>query len=225
MAAVTVVSEAERESVVAIGVDAAKVHVVPNGADGADLDRPRTVATPPRLIYPGAITYAPNLEAVVWCLKQVMPRVREARPDVQLWVTGDTGDLPLDRMPNRDMVRFTGRLPDVKDAISGAAVTVVPLLVGGGTRLKVLESMALGTPVVSTRRGVDGLAVEDGSHVLLGDTAEAFSAQVLRVLDDPELAARLSFEGRAPHPRGLHVAGDWPAAAGRRGRRERRGPR
>ncbi len=197
MAAVTVVSEAERESVVAIGVDAAKVHVVPNGADGADLDRPRTVATPPRLIYPGAITYAPNLEAVVWCLKQVMPRVREVRPDVELWVTGDTGDLPLDRMPNRDMVRFTGRLPDVKDAISGAAATVVPLLVGGGTRLKVLESMALGTPVVSTRRGVDGLAVEDGSHVLLGDTAEAFSAQVVRVLDDPELAARLSFEGRA----------------------------
>ena len=223
MAAVTVVSEAERESVVAIGVDAAKVHVVPNGADGADLDRPRTVATPPRLIYPGAITYAPNLEAVVWCLKQVMPRVREVRPDVELWVTGDTGDLPLDRMPNRDMVRFTGRLPDVKDAISGAAATVVPLLVGGGTRLKVLESMALGTPVVSTRRGVDGLAVEDGSHVLLGDTAEAFSAQVVRVLDDPELAARLSVEGRAR----IRADYTWQAIGqrllARRGRRERRG--
>jgi glycosyltransferase involved in cell wall biosynthesis len=197
MAAVTVVSDAERKAMIATGVDAATVHVVPNGADGHDLARPRAVAAPPRLIYPGAIAYAPNLEAVVWCLNQVMPRVRAGRPDVQLWVTGDTGDLPLDRMPNRDLVLFTGRLPDVKDAISGSAATVVPLQVGGGTRLKVLESLALGTPVVSTTCGVDGLDVVDGTHVLLGDTAEAFSAQVLRVLDDPALAARLSNAGRA----------------------------
>ena len=197
MAAVTVVSEAERASLVASGVDAAKVHVVPNGADGADLERPRAVATPARLIYPGAITYAPNLEAVVWCLNQVMPRVRAVRPDVQLWVTGDTGDLPLDRMPHRDSVRFTGRLPDVKEAISGSTATVVPLQVGGGTRLKVLESLALGTPVVSTAKGVEGLDVVDGTHVLLGDTPETFSAQVLRVLDDQALAESLSAAGRA----------------------------
>ena len=197
MAAVTVASDAERESVVALGVDTARVHVVPNGADGADLDRPRAVEAPPRLIYPGAITYAPNLEAVVWCLNQVMPRVRAVRPDVQLWVTGDTGDLALDRMPNRDSVHFTGRLPDVKAAIGGSAVTVVPLQVGGGTRLKVLESLALGTPIVSTTLGADGLDVADGRHLLLADTPEAFANQVLRVLDDPTLAAQLSANGRA----------------------------
>jgi glycosyltransferase involved in cell wall biosynthesis len=196
MAAVTVVSEAERDSLVANGVDATTVHVVANGADGADLDRPRTVATPPRLIYPGAITYAPNLEAVVWCLNQVMPRVRAVRPDVELWVTGDTGDVPLDRIPNRDSVRFTGRLPDVKDAIGGSAATVVPLQVGGGTRLKVLESLSLGTPVVSTSKGVEGIDVADGVHVLVGDTAEAFSDAVLRLLDDRRLAQRLSAAGR-----------------------------
>ena len=166
MAAVTVVSDAEREALVAIGVDAAKVHVVPNGADGADLVRPRTVAAPARLIYPGAITYAPNLEAVVWCLNQVMPRVRAVRPDVQLWVTGDTGDLPLDRhAATATCVRFTGRLPDVKDVISGSAATVVPLQVGGG-------HPAQGAGVAGARhaggldraRGVEGLDVVDGTR-------------------------------------------------------------
>ena len=197
MAAVTVASESERTALVSAGVDATRIHVVPNGADGADLARPRTIATPPRLIYAGAITYPPNLEAVVWCLNQVMPRVRAVRPDVTLWVTGDTGDLPLERMPNRDSVRFTGRLPDVKDAVGGSTVTVVPLLVGGGTRLKVLESLALGTPIVSTAKGVEGLDVVNGTHLLISDTAERFSADVLRLLDDPALAARLSTEGRA----------------------------
>ena len=100
-------------------------------------------------------------------------------------------------MPNRDSVRFTGRLPDVKDAVGGAVATVVPLLVGGGTRLKVLESLALGTPVVSTAKGVEGLDVVNGTHALVSDTADRFSADVLRLLDDPALAARLSSEGRA----------------------------
>jgi glycosyltransferase involved in cell wall biosynthesis len=196
MAAVTVASAPERDTLVGIGVPAEKVSVVSNGADAADLDRPRAVADPPRLIYSGAITYAPNLEAVVWCLNQVMPKVRAVRPDVQLWVTGDTGTLPLDRLPHRDSVHFTGRLPDVKAAVGGSAVTVVPLLTGGGTRLKVLEALALGTPVVSTSKGVEGIALTAGAHALVADTPDAFAAAILKVLDDPDLAARLSDAGR-----------------------------
>lgn len=197
MAAVTVVSEPERDTLVAAGVPAARIHVVPNGADAADLARPRVVAAPVRLIYSGAITYAPNLEAVVWCLNQVMPRVCAVRPDVQLWVTGDTGTVPLDRMPHPGSVRFTGRLPDIKDVVSGSAVAVVPLLTGGGTRLKVLEALALGVPVVSTAKGVEGLAVTDGVHAFVADDPGAFAERVLRVIADPALAARLSAEGRA----------------------------
>jgi glycosyltransferase involved in cell wall biosynthesis len=196
MAAVTVASAAERDTLVGCGVPAAKVHVVPNGADGAALTRARAVETPPRLIYAGAVTYAPNLEAVVWALNQVVPRVRAVRPDVRLWVTGDTGTLPLDRLPHRDSVHFTGRLPDVAAAVGGAAVAVVPLQTGGGTRLKVLEALALGTPVVSTSKGVEGLDLTDGVHALVADTPAAFAAAVLKVLDDPDLAARLSTAGR-----------------------------
>jgi len=197
MAGVGVVSDQERATLVEIGVDEARIHVVPNGADAADLGRPRNVAAPARLIYPGSITYAPNLEAVVWFLANVMPRIRAARPDIELWVTGATGDLPLQRIPNAAWARFTGSLPDVKEAIGGSTVTVVPLLTGGGTRLKVLESMALGTPVVSTSKGAEGLDVTDVEHLLLADMPDAFADRVLAVLNDPALAGRLSEAARA----------------------------
>lgn len=197
VAAVTVVSDEERAALVDIGVDAARVRLIPNGADARDLARARTTAVPARLIHPGSITYAPNLEAVVWFLANVMPKIRAARPDVELWVTGATGDLPIERIPNAGWARFTGPLPEVKTAIGGSTVTVVPLLSGGGTRLKVLESMALGTPVVSTSKGAEGLEVTDGEHLLIGDAPEAFADRVLAVVNDPALAGRLSSAARA----------------------------
>jgi glycosyltransferase involved in cell wall biosynthesis len=93
-------------------------------------------------------------------------------------------------------VHFTGRLPDVKGAIGGSTISVVPLLTGGGTRLKVLEALALGTPVVSTSKGIEGLDVTDGVHVLVADTAETFAGAILRLLAQGDLAARLSDAGR-----------------------------
>lgn len=197
MSAVTVVSEQERESLTGIGIDASWIRVVPNGAEAADLARPCAVASPLRLIYAGAVTYPPNLEAVTWFLADVMPRVRAVRPDVEFWVTGDTGEVALDRFAALDHVRFTGRLPDIKEAISGSAVAVVPLLTGGGTRLKILEALALGTPVVSTRKGAEGLAVVDGEELLLADSPQAFADAVLLILGDASLAGRLSSAGRA----------------------------
>lgn len=196
MRAVTVVSEEERDVLVAIGADPARVHVVPNGASAADLLRPRQVADPPRLIYPGAITYGPNFDAVRWFLADVLPRVRQARPAVDFWVTGDHDERLVQALPNARLARFTGRLPDVKAAIGDAAVTVVPLLTGGGTRLKVLESLALGTPVVSTRKGAEGLSIVDGREALLADDAATFAQRVLEVLSQPALAERLSVAGR-----------------------------
>lgn len=196
MAAVTVVSEAERLVLGGAGVPMDKIHVVPNGAAAEDLDRPHRPARPARVVYPGSVTYEPNFAAVRWFLTDVLPRIRAARPDVEYWVTGDVGDRPVHALPNADAVRFTGRLPDVKTAVGDATATVVPLLVGGGTRLKVLESLALGTPVVSTTKGVEGLAVAAGHDVLLADDAESFARQVLEVLNDPVLADRLSAAGR-----------------------------
>jgi glycosyltransferase involved in cell wall biosynthesis len=107
-------------------------------------------------------------------------------------------------------VSFTGRLPDVEPTLSRSAACVVPLRIGGGTRLKVLLAMALGTPVVSTSKGVEGLDVEPGRHALVADDPEGFAAHVVRVLSEPALARRLSIDGhRLVRDRyGWNAAGD-----------------
>lgn len=193
---VTVVSPIESASLARIGCDPAKIRIVPNAAEDDDVARARGPAAP-RVVYAGSVTYRPNLEAVVWFLRHVAPLVKAARPDVELWITGSTGGVRTADLPNACWARFTGELRDVKSAIGDAAVAVAPLHGGGGTRLKILEALALGTPMVSTRKGAEGLDVTHETHLLLADTADDFASAVLRVLNDGALAARLSRNGRA----------------------------
>jgi glycosyltransferase involved in cell wall biosynthesis len=193
---VTVVSDVERAALVRIGCEPSSISVIPNGAEASDLTRPRT-SPAPRIVYAGSVTYRANLDAVTWFLRDVLPRVRAEHPQVEFWVTGATEGVQLDALPNRALARFTGQIPDVKDVIGDARVCVAPILGGGGTRLKILEALALGVPVVSTRKGVEGLDVDDGEHVLVADTAEAFADRVGRILEDDDIAARLSRAGRA----------------------------
>jgi glycosyltransferase involved in cell wall biosynthesis len=115
---------------------------------------------------------------------------------VRLWVTGRAAPEQIAALPVADGVEFTGYLDDVRPAVARAWAEVVPLRKGGGTRLKVLEALALGTPVVSTSKGVEGLDLEDGRHVLVADTADAFAAATERLLGQPELRARLGEAGR-----------------------------
>lgn len=195
--AATVVSDNEREQLARIGCDARRIAVIPNGVDAADLKIEETVQ-PDSLIYPGAVTYSANYDAVHYFLAEVFPLIRRARPEVKLAVTGATGGAPgrLDGLPDRQGVSFTGYVPDVKPVIAGSAVCVVPLRIGGGTRLKIVQSMALGTPVVSTSKGAEGLAVTPDENILIADTPQRFAEQVLRILGNPALRARLSENGR-----------------------------
>ncbi len=194
--AVTVASDVERASLARIGCEPSKIGVVPNGADPGDLARPRT-SPAPRIIYPGSVTYRANLDAVTWFMGEVLPRIKAERPDIEFWVTGDTDGVRVDALPNRAWAHFTGQLPDVKAAIGDAAVCVAPIRAGGGTRLKILEALALGAPVVSTHKGAEGLEVDDGDHLLLADTPETFAACVLHLLQNDTLAQHLSERGRA----------------------------
>jgi len=186
----TVVSAVERDHLCAIGCDSSRVAIVPNGTmlpEAAAIRRRHDN----RLIYPGAVTYFANLDAVRYFVRDVLPLVRCQRSDVSFLVTGrtegaDTGDLAC--VPG---VTFAGCLPDIDEAISESAVCVVPLRMGGGTRLKVLQAMALGTAVVSTSKGIEGLDLEPGRHVLVADSPSAFAAQVLRLLGDDNLRNQL----------------------------------
>lgn len=187
----TVVSDAERARLVRMGCDPARVSVVPNGIDEADLAW-QQARQPCRLVYPGALTYSANCDAVRWFLETVLPAIREARPDVEFWVTGSTNGVSVSDLPNAGLATFTGHLADVRPAIAGSTVCVVPLRVGGGTRLKILQAMALGTPVVATSKGAEGLAVMPEQDILVADTPEQFASQVLRLLADRNLQARIS---------------------------------
>ncbi len=211
------------------------IRVVPNGVD-TDFFRPGTEDEDPRkLLFTGAMNYAPNADGVAHFCAEILPIIRAVVPEVSLSVVGRD---PPPRVQSlaRDGVAITGTVPDVRPWMNGAAVFVVPLRVGGGTRLKILEAMASGRPVVSTSLGCEGLDVKDGHNILVADTPAAFAAAVVRCLRDPSSVARSgptagpSFKSayqwdaigrgrqRFPH-RDARVLGSARAAAGRDGRR------
>jgi polysaccharide biosynthesis protein PslH len=194
-ACATVVSETEREILEGIGCDAARIAVVPNGVDASDLDWPRGEVAD-RLIYPGSLTYVANRDAVEWFLASILPVVHRVRPDVEFWVTGALvpGSRPVAGPEAR--LTLTGHLADVRPAVAESAVCVVPLRIGGGTRLKILQAMALGTPVVATSKGAEGLDVTPGRDILIGDTPGTFAAHVLSLLSDRGLADNMAAAAR-----------------------------
>jgi polysaccharide biosynthesis protein PslH len=191
----TVVSEQERRHLRDIGCEIDRVAVVPNGVEIPN--RTRGTVDADRLIYPGSVTYFANLDALRYFIGDILPTVRQRRPNVELLVTGSTDGVDVGDLRAASGVTFTGLLPQVDTAIAESAVCVVPLRVGGGTRLKVLQAMALGTPVVATSKGIEGLEVEPERHVLVGETPDTFARQVLRVLSDPNLAGRLAHAAHA----------------------------
>ena len=201
--AVIVASAREQRLVRSCCPATTRLEVVPNGADLTSPSAPLPLPLADLLVYAGSLRYGPNLEAVRWFARKVLPIVRGVRPGARLRVTGA-------RASGVDLadVEQTGYLDDVRPAVASAWAEVVPLLSGSGTRLKVLEAMALGTPVVSTSKGVEGLEVEPGRDLLVADGAAAFADATSRLLGDPALRARLSSAGRAL----VHARYDWKAS-------------
>ncbi len=193
--AVTVVSEPERQRLQKISPGAV-IEVIPNGVDTAYNAPGLAQPQPNTLVYSGALTYNANFDAVDFFLRDVFPAIRQQQPAAQLFVTGKVDGVPIERLPQAQNVTFTGYLNDIRPKIAASWVNVVPLRMGGGTRLKILESLALGTPVVSTGKGAEGLNLEPERDILLADTPADFAGAVLRLLADPSLRQRLSSVGR-----------------------------
>jgi glycosyltransferase involved in cell wall biosynthesis len=140
--------------------------------------------------------WLPNDDAIRYLIDAILPRIRESVPDVTLTVVGRNPSSSLVELARRDpSVTFTGRVEDVRPYIERAAAFVIPLRIGGGTRLKLYEAMGMEKPVVSTSMGAEGLPVRHGRELLLADTAEAFAASVVRVLTEPALARQLADTG------------------------------
>ncbi len=204
--ACTVVSEAEFRWVRAIAPQYPALTIVPNCVDVQEYASVSAERRWGQLIFPGALTYSANYEALIYFLREIYPRILEEEPGVSLVVTGSHRGIRWPPFPLPGPVRRTGWVPDIRPLVAGSWVTVVPLRRGGGTRFKILESLALGTPVVSTPKGAEGLDVIHGRHLLLAESAPEFAQAVLRLLRDRPLWEHLSREG------GALVAEryDWP---------------
>lgn len=172
-----------------------QVVVAPNGVD-VDAFTPAPLPTEPRVVFTGSLAYLPNVDGIRWFCDDVVPGLRDLAPSFELEVVGrePTPEVrALDALAN---VRVVGAVPDIAAHLHRARVAVVPLRIGSGTRLKALEAMAAGRPVVGTSIGLAGLGLRDGEHALFADDAPSLTRAIARVLDDDALAARLAENGR-----------------------------
>jgi glycosyltransferase involved in cell wall biosynthesis len=148
------------------------------------------VGDPPTILLQGSLNYGPNMDAVEWLIGEVAPKLWERVPGAEIRLVGNPapGVQRWDRPP---AVTVVGKVPDMVPELARADIAVVPLRIGSGTRLKILESFAHRIPVVSTTLGADGLDVRDGVHLLLADTPDDFAAACQRLLSDMALRKRM----------------------------------
>ncbi len=176
--------------------------VIPNGIDmrSYDVDFAHRSANPlisnlessreastRSVIFTGKMDFRPNIDAMMWFGREVFPLVRQRAPDMRLMIVGQQPSPRLDVLRADPNITITGAVEDVRPYIANAAVYIAPLRVGGGTRFKLLEAMAMRRPIVSTSLGCEGFPVADGRELLIGDTPADFAAQVLRLLNDQAL--------------------------------------
>jgi sugar transferase (PEP-CTERM/EpsH1 system associated) len=174
--------------------------VVPNGVDMAFYTAPspaldaQQAPGPHDLVFTGKMDFRPNVDAVLWFVQEVLPLLCLSSPDSRFWVVGQSPHPRLAALAGHPGVVVTGRVEDVRPYIAAAGVYVVPLRIGGGTRLKVLEAMAMGKAIVSTRLGCEGFDLTPGQELAVADTPAEFASAVLALLGDPDRREQL---GRA----------------------------
>jgi|SRR6478735_6598981 len=172
--------------------------ITPNGVD-VDYFVPtpdRSSSHSPVLVFAGSMNYAPNLDAIEFYMEQMHRPLRAEFPDLKLVVLGSIAER-LQKYQSTPGIEFVGFQRDMRPYFDAAHLSIVPLRAGSGTRFKILESWAMGRPVVSTTIGAEGLPFEDTQNILIADSPDAFCRQVSRLLRDSDLRVRLSAAGRA----------------------------
>jgi glycosyltransferase involved in cell wall biosynthesis len=144
-----------------------------------------------RVVFVGSLDWLPNHDGVGFFVHNVWPHIRRSKPQALFQIVGRNPPWSVRRLQRVEGVEVVGTVPDVRPYLAGAAVVVVPLLVGGGTRIKIFEALAMGKALVSTTIGAEGLAVTPGEHLLLADRPADIAEAVLGLLNDPDYRARL----------------------------------
>lgn len=208
-AATQVVAVTEADAQAMRRLTSTPVSVVVNGVDSRGFSSVSADPQSLRLLFVGNYEYAPNLDAVQWMLEEIFPKVWEQCPNARLAVAGY--GLPENwpaRWPDA-RIEWLGFVPNLPALQRRCAGFVAPLRHGGGSKLKVLEAMAAGLPLVSTAQGASGLAIDAEEHYLAGETAQALADAIVRLLHQPSLAAHLALAARN-YARNYH---DWAVAA------------
>lgn len=164
---------------------------------GVDIDYFRPAGRRERradhVVFTGSMDWLPNVDGMEWFVAEIWPRIRAARPDATLAIVGRDPNPAVRQLGERHPeITVTGTVPDVRPWVEEASVYVVPLRIGGGTRLKIYEAMALERPVVSTAVGMEGLPVDDGEEIVVADEPDAFAARVVELLRAPERGRALA---------------------------------
>ena len=185
-------------------------HVVPTGVDTEFFAPKPSAAASRRLVFTGSMDWLPNEDAMVFFVREVLSLIRAEEPDVTLSIVGRAPTPAVRKLAREPGVHVTGAVDDVRPYVDEAAVYVVPLRIGGGTRLKIFEAMAMGKAVVSTTVGAEGLPVVDGTHMMLADDPRSFARETVALIRDLDRRRQLERAARA-----LVVSKyDWSAVAG-----------
>lgn len=170
------------------------VVVIPNGIEVPE-NTSFTPGVPGRMIYVGTMSYPPNDDAVRYFIKDILPRIKLNCPEAHLVVVGANPSKQLKDLADGKLVQVLGKIDNVAPYLKKSALSVVPLRIGGGTRLKILESLAYKTPVVSTTVGAEGLELEHGNHILIADEPEAFADFCISLLKNKIQCIQLAEAG------------------------------
>jgi glycosyltransferase involved in cell wall biosynthesis len=193
---VLAVSEEDRRALLRLD-PALNIAIVPNGVD-TDYFAPQAAVGGQRaaVVFTGTLDFRPNVDALRWFVAQALPLIRRRRPDAHLLAVGRSPSAAVRALAG-PAVTIHADVPDVRPFVAGAAAYVVPMRMGGGVRLKLLEALAMEAPVVSTALGAEGVeGLQAGAHLLLADDAEGFADAVLRLLEAPALGRALGAAGR-----------------------------
>jgi glycosyltransferase involved in cell wall biosynthesis len=190
------VSEQDQEKL-ALLCPGTAIEVVPNGVDSDYFKPDETKEDETRLVFTGSMDWHPNEDAVLYFCDRVLPFIRAELPEIKFYIVGSNPTGRVLKLRGIQGVTVTGLVEDVRPYIAGAAVYVVPLRIGGGTRLKILQALAMEKAVVSTSIGCEGLSLQPDKHLLVADEPRQFAARTVQLLKDSSLRSRLGSDGRA----------------------------
>ena len=206
---VLTVSETDRDAFSAF-VDPAKITVIPTGVDVNYFHPIPLQESQSSLVFTGSMDWLPNEDAILYFVDAILPLVKPQCPDVSLEVVGRSPSRKLQALAKSEKsVRLTGWVEDIRPFIARGSICIVPLRIGGGTRLKIFEAMAMSKAVVSTSIGAEGLPVQAGENILLADTPQEFADSVISLLGDARERQRLGSAARTL----VHENYSWPKVA------------